>query len=338
MNVMRIVCVLVCMSVITCCMGGRDPSTLVPRYTARALIEVLPYGETDPMTIGTPVVDKDTQYRFRQSMAALIKWERALEELVHKEAIRKTNWFKQQGPKGHYETRQRAVADLKENLQVRTEENVNFIEISMTCNYRYEAMSILKETVDLFVNSQRSRKQGEIVERLHSLEKRMEVVMQESDAAERALEVVRTGYGFTDLEVHTYPHPVIVRLNQLQRARDTLVVEIRGVKAKQENLKGNQDEKKGLELKLAVLQSELAELEKLLEEAIAKNRELGRARVEYERRAAIRNGRRRTYDEMTLLRDKLGIMLDDPTIAKLRLVGHITEGPEPQESRGSDSK
>ncbi|MHC4708299.1 MAG: hypothetical protein ACYS8I_14570, partial [Planctomycetota bacterium] len=232
MNVMRIVCVLVCMSVITCCMGGRDPSALVPRYTARALVEVLPYGETDPMTIGTPVVDKDTQYRFRRSMAALVKWEHTLEELVHKEAIRKTNWLKRQGPEGHYETRQRAVADLKKNLQVRTEENVNFIEISMTCNDLDCAMLIVKEAVELFLNLQRYRKQGEIVERLHSLEKRMELVMQEWDAAERALEVVRTGYGFTDLEVHTYPHPVILRLNQLQRARDTLVVEIRGVKAK----------------------------------------------------------------------------------------------------------
>jgi hypothetical protein len=319
-------------------MGGRDPSALVPRYTARALVEVLPYGETNPMTIGTPVVDKDTQYRFRRSMAALVKWEHTLEELVHKEAIRKTNWLKRQGPEGHYETRQRAVADLKKNLQVRTEENVNFIEISMTCNDLDCAMLIVKEAVELFLNLQRYRKQGEIVERLHSLEKRMELVMQEWDAAERALEVVRTGYGFTDLEVHTYPHPVILRLNQLQRARDTLVVEIRGVKAKQENLKGNQDEKKGLELKLVMLQGKLAELEKLLEEATAKNRELGRARVQYERRAAIRDERRRTYDEIKLLAEKLRIMVDDPTIAKLRLVGHITVGPEPQESRGSERK
>ena len=63
-------------------------------YTAQALIRVLPYADKDPMNIGTPPVDKDIQYGFRLSMVTLIRRQSTLQELIDRDKVRQTQWFR----------------------------------------------------------------------------------------------------------------------------------------------------------------------------------------------------------------------------------------------------
>ncbi|GAG17115.1 unnamed protein product, partial [marine sediment metagenome] len=53
-----------------------------PKYTAQTFIRVLPPVERDPMVIGGGQVARDLQYGHRLSMAALIKQQWTLEELL----------------------------------------------------------------------------------------------------------------------------------------------------------------------------------------------------------------------------------------------------------------
>lgn len=65
-----------------------------PKYIARTYIEVLPPGQTDPMTIGAVQVQKDILYGYRLSLASLIKDQRTLENLLASDKVKDTEWFR----------------------------------------------------------------------------------------------------------------------------------------------------------------------------------------------------------------------------------------------------
>ena len=65
-----------------------------PRYTAKTFIQVLPPTEKDPMTIGTVQLQKDILYGYRQSIANLIKQQSTLEDLLDRDTVKETRWFK----------------------------------------------------------------------------------------------------------------------------------------------------------------------------------------------------------------------------------------------------
>ena len=71
--------------------------TYLPKYTARTYIEVLLPVQTDPMVISTPLVQKEIRYGHRLSIANLIKQQRTLEELLMREKVTETKWFKSIG-------------------------------------------------------------------------------------------------------------------------------------------------------------------------------------------------------------------------------------------------
>jgi hypothetical protein len=66
----------------------------LPRFTARTYIQVLPPVETDPLTIGTVQLHKDVLYGFRQSIASLIKQQSTLENLLNRDNVKETDWYK----------------------------------------------------------------------------------------------------------------------------------------------------------------------------------------------------------------------------------------------------
>ena len=324
---------------VACYLSG----VLSPKYTARTYIEVLPPVEKDPMAVGAATVAKDVQYGHRLSMAALLRHHSMLIELIDRDKIQQTEWFKAFG-KTKEERIQRAIRDLRKYFVVFAQKESDYVEVSMACENAMEAALIVNETVDLFLRKQRDTKKAEIAAKLTELENRRRSVQRDWDLAEQALADVRTASGFTDLEEHSYPHPVTVRLNRLELERDNCVLEIKEVQANIENLKKRVEHQVSEQVKdelqanlkdaqdeLSVLQSKLEELEKMRQEAAAKKRDLDLARVQYEQRRRIRDERVRMLEAIKAHIEKLRIMHDDPETPKVQFVGYA---PVPLE-RGS---
>jgi uncharacterized protein involved in exopolysaccharide biosynthesis len=310
-------------------------------YTARALIRVLPYADKDPMTIGTPPIDKDIQYGFRLSMVTLIRRQSTLQELIDRDKVRQTQWFRSFAKFDRQGTIinvshciLKAYQDLKKNFSAVADQDSEFIVLSMTCRDALEAAEIVNEMATLFVASQAFAKRAEITEKLSNLLKRQMSVEKELSMAEKALADVRAQFGLTDLEEHSYPHPITARLMRLEHERDNYVLETKAVQAHIGNLekkqKGEangqvkqelQEEINNVRDELVVLQRKVVELEKMRGEAALRKKDLDLARVQYRQRAVIRDERLKTLDEIKWLSEKLKIMHDDPELPKVQLVG-----------------
>jgi hypothetical protein len=292
------------------------------KYTAKALIEVLSYGEIDPMSIGTPVFDKDIQYQFRRSMATLIGYQNTLEELIDRPKVQDTKWFRNFGDvqRDRAECLKNAMRDLEQNFGVRAQEDTDYVELSMSCADAEEAALIVNEAGDLFVARRGRAGRSGIEARLASFEDRRRLIERQLREAELSLEEVRTRWGFSGFEQRRYPHPTVARVNRLEEKKDELVLELKGVEARlriYEERGGVPDQAKD---KLYVLQSQLEALGAMLAEAKARRQDFYAARVQYQQRAAIRDERGKRLDEVKFLIEKLKLMHDDPRAAKVRLV------------------
>ncbi|MHC4156148.1 MAG: hypothetical protein ACYST6_14690 [Planctomycetota bacterium] len=314
---------------------GSATKAAAPTYTAKTLIRVLPYAEKDPMTIETAAVDSGLQERFRRSIAALIKQQDMFQRLIDMRKVQDTKWFRQFGSTSddrHHFVR-KALEDLERNLRVAAQRQTDFIKISMTCGDPHEAAMIVNETVRLFVGVQQQKKRGQISAKLANLERRQVSLQKDLEIAERALEEVRTRWGFTDLEDHNYAPAVVVRLNRLQGLRDDMLLEVRGLEATISDLKERKVDFEALRAQLIPRRAKLRELEKMVEQAGAKKKDFDLARVQYRRRAAIRNRMSDRPGAIEMLREKYKMMHNDPQIARVEMVG---PAPEPLEPDSTD--
>ena len=194
-----------------------------PRYTAETYLKVLPPVDRDPMTIVAALVNKDIQYGHRLSIANLMKQQRTLEELISKDIIQQTKWFKRFGKLKH-RSRLRAYKDLKKYLGAYALRDAEFVKVLMTCGDKDESALIVNTIVDMFLSSHGITTRGEITERLQGLKTRRDLVQGELDLAESALSDVRTDY--TDLEVHAYRDTITMKLDNLEVEQNVLLLEI----------------------------------------------------------------------------------------------------------------
>ena len=207
-----------------------------PKYTAKTFIRVLPPVEKDPMTIRAALVGQDIQYGYRLSMANLIKQQSTLQELIQKDKIQETKWFKSFG-KIREERITKAFEDLNKRLGARAHRQSEFIVLSMICGNKEEAALIVNEMLDLFLASQGSTKREEVAAKLIGFEDRRNRVEGELVAAERALDEVRARYGFSDLGERRFEHTVTKKLTDLELEQTDLAMTIRQLKANVETLK-----------------------------------------------------------------------------------------------------
>lgn len=318
-------------------------------YTARALIRVLPYADKDPMRIETPEIDKDIQYGFLQSAVTLVRQQSTLEELINRDKVRQTQWFRRfakfdrQGRIINVEhCILEAYQDLRENFGAKAHRDSEFVELSMTWSDAHEAADIVNEMATLFVASQTSAKRSEIAEKLSNLGERQMSIQKDLSVVEKALADVRMRFGFTDLEEHSYPHPITARLMRLEHERDNYVLEAKAVEAHIDNLEKKVEGEADGQVKqalqeginnvrdeLVVLQRKVVELEKMRSEAALRKKDLDLARVQYRQRAVIRDERLKTLNEVKWLIEKLRIMHDDPETPKVQLVGSAPVPLEP---------
>lgn len=345
----QIICLWAVLVLLTSCEKRGVLGASASEYTAQALIKVLPYANKDPMRIETPAIDKDIQYGFRLSMATLVRQQSTLEELIDRDKVRQTKWFRRSAK---FDKQGRiinvdhcilkAYQDLREHFRADAHRDSEFVVLSMTWSNAQEAADIVNEIATLFVASQAAQKKAEIVARLQELDSRRGRVQVDLSSAEMALADVCTRFGLTDLEEHSYPHPVTARLIRLELERDNYVLETKAVQAHIENLKkkvegeANEQVKKELQAELnnvrndlIVLQSKLVELEKMREEAAARKKDFDMARIQYRQRAVVRDERLKTLNEVKWLIEKLRIMHDDPETPKVQLVGPAPVPLEP---------
>ncbi len=205
-----------------------------PRYTAKTFIQVLPPTETDPMTIGSVQLQKDILYGHRQSIANLIKQQSTLQDLLERDNVKETRWFKSWGG-----DRRRAVNYLDKHFGAYAHRDSEFVEISMTCGVAKEAADIVNEMLNLFLATRGDTEQKEISKKLKGLEDQRLQVQSELDAANKGLDDIRAAYNLTDIEQpigRYFQHTITIRLNDLELQKNELDLAIKQLEADIGNL------------------------------------------------------------------------------------------------------
>ena len=204
--------------------------TIAPKYTARTYIEVLSPGQSDPTIIGTPLASKDIAYEFRFSKAALIKQQSTLQELIRRDTIRETKWFK-----SFSDDIIEIMNDLEDNLGVAPDRNSSYISISMTCGNPEEAALIVNQMVDLFVKSQQTTAEAGIGQKLSELSQQENELRNKLNRLTNSLSDIRRSTGITQLEgtanEDAFRHTITQKLASLEIEKMKLEADIEQVRA-----------------------------------------------------------------------------------------------------------
>ncbi|MBN2270406.1 MAG: polysaccharide biosynthesis tyrosine autokinase [Sedimentisphaerales bacterium] len=372
--------------------------TKLPRFVASAYIEVLPPIQTDPMAFSPTLVQKDIRYGNRLSIANMIKQQGTLENLLSRQAVKDTQWFKQ------VNGLPQQVKYLTKYLNVVANRDADYIEVSMACRDAKEAADIVNEMVAMFIDSYGNRKQQEVASKLAELKTRQGRVQEDLRTAEKALEDVRTAWQLTDLEVpktNYLKNTITMKLDQLELEKSDLEIAIKQLEAdigvysdlaqgpisvqiqrivetdpvmlalKQQvnfteaslaglltkfgenhrEVRQLQELKDEIQLRwdirageigeqtrqanladakdrLTIYKQRFTELERLRQEAIAKQKDLDMARIQYAQRAVIRDERIAMLDEIKKSIEKMTIVYEDPETPKVR---HLSDAIKPIE-------
>jgi len=194
-----------------------------PKYTAKTYIEVLTPTTTDPLVITAAMPHKDIAYQFRVSMAALIKQQRTLEELLQRDKIRETKWFTQ-----FDNDIAEAVEDLEDHLGAAPQRESQYIMMSMTCGDKKESALIVNEMVDLFITSRRHSAKGDIAGKLAELTRQLSDIERDLLRAEDELDDIRRQSGLTGLSSDDQFRNIIhVKMADLEIQQDELAIEMK---------------------------------------------------------------------------------------------------------------
>jgi len=206
-----------------------------PKYTARTFIKVLPPIQKDPMTIRDTHAHKDIEHGHRLSMVSIITQQSTLRNLIDRDKVQDTNWFKRFG-----EIKSKSVVkafkDLKKNFGAYAQREGSYIILSMTCGDKTEAALIVNEMVDLFLRSQGSATREDVAVKLARLEDQRVRVQRDLNAAEDALDDVRKRWGFTGLEERYFRHTITEKLRNLELDQSELLMTIKDIETNIENL------------------------------------------------------------------------------------------------------
>ena len=109
-------------------------------------------------------------------------------------------------------------------------------------------------------------------------------------------------------------------VRQLQELKDEIALkrEMRGAEIGEQTRQANLADAKD---RLIIYKERYAELEKMRQETMAKQRDLDAARIQYEQRAKIRDERVEMLAEIKLSIEKMRIIHDEPETAKVRALG-----------------
>ncbi len=193
----RHILMIICSTVIGIIIGGGLwflARRFAPKYTAIASIEVLPPGRSDPMAFASGQANKDLFYQFRATKAAFIKQQRMLMDLLKRDKIRETAWFKQ-----FDNNTAKAVEELLKKMGASAQREGNWIVISMRCKSSKESALIVNEMADLFVRSQLDMATSAIRAQLAERTKQQKLIKAQLLQSEDSLDTIRKGTTYTNL-------------------------------------------------------------------------------------------------------------------------------------------
>ena len=225
---------IILMTILGIIMGGTAWFLLLryaPKYTAQTYIKVLPPIEKDPMKLGGVQVNKDIQYGHRQSIATLIRQQSTLQNLLKRDKIQDTDWFK------HFATLKddrikKAFKKLRKRFRASAHRDAEFVTLSMTCGDAEESALIVNEMVNLFITSRGNVTKGEVRAKLTKLTEQKNRLENELRLAERGLGDIIRDTGFTDLRQRTnFRDTVTLKLDGLEIDRNKLELDIQQIQA-----------------------------------------------------------------------------------------------------------
>jgi capsular exopolysaccharide synthesis family protein len=185
--------------------------------------------------IQSAIVGQDVQYGFRLSMAMQLTSQNMFQQLIDRDKIQQTKWFKGFGDIKDVRIK-KSVKDLRKNFGAYPQKDGDSIIVSMTCGDKEESAMILNEMVSLFVNGQGGAKKREVAEKLSRLDEQQVRVQRDLDQAERTLDDVRRRYGFADLEEHAFQSIIEQKLASLENQGNTIAMDASKARASIESL------------------------------------------------------------------------------------------------------
>ncbi len=126
--------------------------------------------------------------------------------------------------------------------------------------------------------------------------------------AEDTLQDVRERFKISDLDEHSYPHPITQRLIRLEKQRDDCGLELAQQQTRISNLEQDSapsDKIKGAQDQLIILSAKHEKLNAMAEEAQIQQRDLDMAKSLYKQRLEVRDERRRTLDSIKAKIEKM---------------------------------
>jgi len=212
---------------------------VAPKYTAKTYIEVLSPGQLDPTVIGSPIANKDVSYEFRFSKAALIKQQSMLQELIRREKIRDTQWYK-----SFDEDIIDIMDDLDKHLNANADRNSSYVLVSMTCGDAEEAALIVNQMVDLFIKSQQTGAEEDVSAKLSELTLQENALRGKIQTINNSLTDIRRSTGITQLESgsedSSFRHTITQKLSNLEVDKSKLEADIEEIRTSV----GNYEERK----------------------------------------------------------------------------------------------
>ncbi|MHB9069036.1 MAG: GumC family protein [Sedimentisphaerales bacterium] len=207
---------------------------IAPKYTARTYIEVLSPGRTDPTVIGGTLAGKDIAYEFRFSKAALIKQQNMLQQLIRRDAIQATKWFR-----SFNDDIAKIIKDLEDNFGAVPDRNSSYILVSMTCGNPKEAALIVNEMVDLFISSQRTNAETDAGQKLRELGQQENDLRDKLRTITSSLADIRRTTGITQLESGNsegeFRNTITQKLGNLEIEKIKVEADMEQIKASVEN-------------------------------------------------------------------------------------------------------
>ncbi len=221
---LRKMSIIVSFSVVGLVIGGGvwlALSKVAPEYTAEVAIEILPPGGVDPFSFEPKHPDKDLYYQFRNDKAAFITQQSTLENLLRRDKVRATNWFRQ-----FDNDIEDAIEELEDNLRVTVQRDSLLIELSMTCKDKAESALIVNEMLDLFLKKQRERATRDVRNKLQTVTNQQRRFRTELRQAEDTLQTIREGTLFINLHGADLPGHMSQKITDLEIGCNNLETEI----------------------------------------------------------------------------------------------------------------
>jgi polysaccharide biosynthesis transport protein len=212
-----------------------------PQYTATAYVNVLSSIEKDPTKIGQYTINRENQYVYRTSLASLITQQGMYMNLLEREKIQDTQWFKQfgvtRGGTSRASSLEKSLKDIERYLNVSVDRDSDFIRVAMTCRSPKEAALIANEMTDLFLKSRGTEEVGTIKQKMQALREQQASVQQELTGYQTALNNIRgVTPGFSDLEEHAYQDVITQKLAFLEVETNKLMLDISNAMAQMKTL------------------------------------------------------------------------------------------------------